>query len=339
LPKARNTTGISDVPGGADYYKFMVHQLTSTTETPDEIYNTGLAEVKHIHHLMDSVKETAGFKGDMNAFLNYLRNDKKFTPYKTPEDVLNAYRNIQQKVEPHLKDFISLKPETKFVVRQTEAFRAASASVEYYPGTLDGSRPGVLYIPIVNATKFNSLRNEDLFLHEAIPGHHIQISVQQENKNLPLFRQLGWMSDNGYEEGWGLYCESMGEKLGCYTDPYQYMGYLEGDMHRAIRLVVDAGMHSKGMTREEAIQYSLDNEPMDTAGVVAEIERYMAWPAQALCYKVGELKIISLKNKYKNELGNKFNLIQFHDELLKDGSMPLEILEKKMDKWAEKIKN
>lgn len=333
LPEARTTTGINAVPGGVAYYSYLVRYWTTTNKTPDEIYNTGLAEVKRIRASMDSVKNAVGFKGDMNGFFDYLRNDKKFMPYKTPEDVLNAFRAIEQKVEPHLKDFLSLKPKEKFEIRQTEAFRAASASVEYYQGTPDGSRPGVLYIPIVDATKFNDLKNEDLFLHEAIPGHHIQFSLQQENKNLPEFRRFGWYG--AYGEGWALYCESMGKKLGCYTDPYQYMGYLEDDMHRAIRLVVDVGMHTKGMTREQAIQYSMDNEPADKAGTTAEIERYMAYPAQALSYKTGELKIIELKNKYKKELGDKFNLIQFHDALLKDGNMPLNILENKMDRWAE----
>lgn len=340
LPKARTTSGLSAVPGGIEYYKYKVRLMTSTNETPEEIYNTGLEKVKRIHHLMDSVKNAVGFKGDMNAFFKYLRTDKKFMPYKTPEDVLNAFRAIQQTIEPHLKDFISLKPTSKFVIRQTEAFRAASSSVQYFSGTPDGSRPGVLYIPIVDATKFNDLMNQDLFLHEAIPGHHVQVSLQHENKDIPNFRRFASEDFNGaYIEGWALYCESMGKQLGCYTDPYQYMGYLEDDMHRAIRLVVDVGMHIKGMTRDEAIQYSMDNEPASEAGTIAEIERYIAFPAQALCYKVGALKIISLKNKYKNELGNKFNLIQFHDELLKDGSMPLGILENKMDRWANKLKS
>lgn len=344
LPRASNHTGFGDLPGGADYYKYIVRYWTTTNQTPDEIYNTGLAEVKRIRNEMDSVKQVLGFKGDLKTFFGYLRTDKKFMPYKTPEDVLNAFRAIEQKAEAHLDNFTTLRPKAKFVVKQTEAFRAATASVEYYPANADGSRPGVLYIPIVDASKFNNLMNEDLFLHEGIPGHYIQTSIQLENKTLPAFRQLSLNGEfpeaawyGAYVEGWALYCETMGKILGCYTDPYQYMGYLEDEMHRAIRMVVDVGMHAKGMTREQAIQFSLENEPMDEAGVIAEIERYMAWPGQALCYKVGELKIIELMNKYKKELGEKFKLTEFNDENLKDGAMPLDVLEKKMDQWAKSL--
>jgi uncharacterized protein (DUF885 family) len=228
-------------------------------------------------------------------------------------------------------------PKAKFEIRQTEAFRAASASAEYLQGTPDGSRPGVFYVPILDATKFNTTSGmESLFLHEAIPGHHYQISLQQEDTTLPKFRRFG--GQNAYVEGWALYCESLGKELGLFTDPYQYMGALGDEIHRAIRLVVDVGIHDKGMTREEAIKYMMDNEAISEQGATAEIERYMAIPGQALGYKIGALKIRELRNKYEKQMGARFNLAVFHDEILKDGSMPLALLEKKMDEWAEKQK-
>ncbi len=228
-------------------------------------------------------------------------------------------------------------PKTKFEIKQTEAFRAASASAEYNQGSADGTRPGIFYVPILDATTFNITSGmESLFLHEAIPGHHYQISLQQEDTSLPKFRRFAWYGAMG--EGWALYCESLGKELGLYTDPYQHMGALGDEIHRGIRLVVDVGMHLKGMTREQAIKYMTDNEAITEQGATAEIERYMAIPAQALSYKIGALKIRELREKYKAQLGDKFSLSAFHDELLKDGVMPLDVMESKMDAWAAKVK-
>jgi uncharacterized protein (DUF885 family) len=337
LPKARTTTGIGDIPEGKERYAYLVKSWTTTNKTPDEIYNTGLSEVKRIRTEMERIKNEVGFNGDLKAFFEYMRTDPKFKPFKTPGDVLNAFHNIHKTMEPNLKKMFGRTPGIPFEIRQTEAFRAASASAEYNKGTLDGSRPGIFYVPILDATKFNITSGmESLFLHEAIPGHHYQISLQMENKDLPKFRQFAWYG--AYGEGWALYCESLGKELGLYTDPYQYMGALGDEMHRAVRLVVDVGMHLKGMTREEAIKYMMENEALDEQGTTAEIERYMAIPGQALSYKIGALKIWELRNKYTNQLGNKFKLSTFHDDFLKDGVMPLEIAERKMDSWAEKQK-
>ncbi|OQP47496.1 hypothetical protein A4H97_08375 [Niastella yeongjuensis] len=333
LPKARTSTGIKAVPDGPALYDYLVRYWTTTPKTPDEIYNTGLAEVKRIRGLMDSVKNSVGFKGDLKAFFEYMRTDKKFKPYKTPEEVLNAFRNIQARIEPHLKDMFGHIPKMKFEIRQTEAFRAASASAEYKQGTVDGKRPGIFYVPILDATAFNTTSGmESLFLHEAIPGHHYQVSLTLENTALPTFRRYLWYG--AYGEGWALYCESLGKELGLYTDPYQYAGALGDEMHRAIRLVVDVAMHAKDMTREQAIAYMMENEAISEEGATAEIERYMALPAQALSYKIGALKIRELRNKYSQEQGAKFSLSAFHDEFLHFGCMPLELVEKNMDEWA-----
>ncbi|MBO3271843.1 DUF885 domain-containing protein [Hymenobacter defluvii] len=348
LPVSRTTTGISEIPDGADTYRYYVKYWTTTDKTPEEIYQTGRAEVSRIRGEMEDIKRKVGFKGDLAAFFEHLKTDKQFTPYQNSEQVLDAFRGIQARIEPNLKKMFGRTPKTPFEIRQTEAFRAESASAEYNQGSPDGARPGIFYIPILNAREFNITSGmESLFLHEAIPGHHYQISLQQENDSLPKFRRFAWYGAMG--EGWALYTESLGKELGLYTDPYQRMGALGDEIHRAIRLVVDVGMHTKGMTREEAIQYMMENEAISEQGATAEIERYMAIPGQALSYKVGALKIQELRAKYQSLLGatqklrarnrreqtSHFSLSAFHDELLKDGVMPLSVLERKMDAWAE----
>jgi len=334
LPKGRLSTGISDIPNGQAYYQYLIRTMTTTDKSADEIYKTGLAEVKRIKTEMEKTKDAVGFKGDLKAFFEYMRTDPKFTPFKNPAEVLAAFETIHKKMEPALKTMFGRVPKSPFEIRQTEAFRAASASAEYFAGSEDGKRPGIFYVPITNAKTFNLTSGmESLFLHEAIPGHHYQISLQQENGDLPKFRRFG--GNSAYAEGWALYTESLGKELGLYTDPYQYMGALGDEMHRAIRLVVDAGMHSKSMSREEAIKFMMDNEPLSEEGTIAEIERYMAIPAQALSYKIGALKIKEIRERLTKQLGAKFKLSDFHDELLKDGNMPLEVLEKKMDQWAK----
>lgn len=333
LPNARSTSGYSSMPGGAEWYAYLVRQQTTTNKTPEEVYQTGLKEVSRIKFEMDSIKNLVGFKGDLKAFFEYMKNDKKFMPYKNSKEVLDAFENIHQRMKPNLQKMFEKEPKTPFEIRQTEAFRAASASAEYNQGSADGKRPGIFYVPILDAKTFNITSGmESLFLHEAIPGHHYQISLTQENTALPNFRRFG--GHNAYVEGWALYCESLGKELGLYQDPYQHMGALGDEMHRAIRLVVDVAIHTKNMTREQAIKYMTDNEAISTEGATAEIERYMGIPGQALGYKTGAMKIRELRAKYMKQLGSKFKLASFHTEVLKDGSLPLSVFESKMDAWA-----
>lgn len=328
LPKARTSSGIGAFPNGKEWYSYLIRYWTTTSMTPDEIFSIGEKEVARIKNEMDSVKNSTGFKGDLTAFFNFLRTDKQFKIFSTPTQVLDSFRAIENKIMPGVKQMYGHLPKTAFEIRQTEAFRAASASAEYMPGAADGSRPGIFYVPILDAKKFVYTGMASLFLHEAIPGHHFQISIQQENDSLPKFRRFCWIG--AYGEGYALYCESLGKELGIYGNPYMYFGRLSDEIHRAIRLVVDVGMHYKGWTREQAIKYMLDNEPTSTQEATAEIERYMAIPGQALSYKIGELKIRELRNKYTQTLGSRFNIKDFHDELLQDGCVPLSVLEEKM---------
>jgi len=232
---------------------------------------------------------------------------------------------------PQVNKLFELQPKTPFEVRRTEAFREASASAEYNPGSLEVGRAGIFYVPIPKVEKYNVYSDEDLFLHEAIPGHHFQISLQQENTNLPSFRKNLWYS--AYGEGWALYTESLGKELGLYEDPYQYFGMLGAEMHRAIRLVVDTGLHAKGWSREKAIQYSLDNEAESEPSIISEIERYMANPGQALSYKIGQLKIRELRKRAETELGKDFDIRVFHRIVLESGCIPLSYLEDKINAW------
>ena len=333
LPKARQSSGVSELPEGLAYYKACVKDWTTTDKSLDEIYNLGLSEVKRIRTEMETVKNSTGFKGDLRAFFEFMKTDKQFMPFKQPKDVLDSFRHIYAIIQPSLPKYFKLFPKSKFEIRQTEAFRAASASIEYAQGTADGSRPGIFYVPVLDATTFNITSGmESTFLHEAIPGHHYQSSLQMEDSTLPSFRRYVWYG--AYGEGWALYCESLGAELGLYKNPYQHMGALGDEIHRAIRLVVDVAIHSKGMTREQAIAYMMENEQVNLEGATSEIERYMAVPGQALSYKIGALKIRELRNKYTQQMGAKFDIKEFHKQLLNSGCLPLSVLEKKLDQWA-----
>ncbi len=331
LEAGRASSGITEVPNGADFYKYQIKLYTTTNMTADQIHQLGLSEVARISSEMEKIKEEVGYKGDLKSFFDHVRNKKELMPFTEPQQVIDNFNAIHDRMKPQIEKLFDVKPKTPFEVRRTEAFRENSASAEYNPGSLDGTRPGIFYTPIPEVAKYNTYSDESLFLHEAIPGHHYQISLTQESEILPKFRKTLWYS--GYGEGWALYSESLGKELGLYTDPYQYFGMLGAEMHRAIRLVVDTGLHSKGWTREQAIQYSLDNEAESEAGITSEIERYMANPGQALSYKIGQLKIRELRAKAEKELGDKFDIRQFHNQVLETGCVPLALLEDKINNW------
>jgi uncharacterized protein (DUF885 family) len=331
LPQSRQTSGIGSLSGGNQWYTTLAKQWTTTTKSPAEIHELGLKEVARIKAEMEKVKNQVGFKGTIIEFFDFVRNKKELMPFKSPEEVIANFEKIHATIKPNVDKLFALQPKTPFRIKRTEAFREKTASAEYVQGAADGSRPGTFYVPIPDVTHYNYYGDEDLFLHEAIPGHHFQISLQQENKNLPDFRKFNWFG--AYGEGWALYTESLGTELGLYKDPFQYFGMLSNEMHRAIRLVVDTGIHTKGWTREKAIQFSLENEAESEACIIAEIERYMAIPGQALSYKIGQLKIRELRDKAQKELGKTFDIKKFHQIVLESGVMPLALLEQKVNQW------
>ncbi|MEP6713038.1 MAG: DUF885 domain-containing protein [Ferruginibacter sp.] len=332
IPKARKTSGLVDNAEGKKEYELWLKYYTTTSITAEQIFNLGLSEVSRIRKAMDSVKTQVGFKGDLKSFFEYVKTDPKFFPFKTEEEVLDRFRSFQDKMSPQLNILFNLKPKAKFEVRATEKFRAAGANAQYNKPSRDGTRPGIFYEVVLDPAKYNYFAMEDLFIHEAIPGHHYQFAIQEE-ADIPEFRKAYWTSAFG--EGWALYAESLGKELGMYTDPYQYLGRLNGEIERAVRLVVDAGIHYKGWSREKAIAYVLENQPVSSIEAEQRIERYMVTAGQAVSYKVGELKIIELRERAKKKLGNKFDIKEFHDEVLKDGCLPLIILETKINKWIE----
>lgn len=331
LPACRDTDGLLDLPNGNETYQYLIKLHTTTNMNANEIHELGLSEVARISKEMEAVKNEIGFTGNLKSFFNSLRNSKELMPFSKPEEVIEHFNNINDNIALSIDSLFNLTPKAGFNVRRTEAFREASASAEYVPGSKDGSRAGIFYVPIPDAKSYNMLHDEALFLHEAIPGHHFQLSLQQENTSLPEF--LHPESMGVFVEGWALYAESLGKELGIYTDPYQYFGMLSMEMHRAIRLVVDTGIHAKGWSREKAIAYSLENEAESEESIIAEIERYMATPGQALSYKIGQLKIRQLRTKAEKALGDNFNIRDFHSQILNSGSLPLILLEEKIDNW------
>lgn len=336
LPAGRETSGINALPNGPETYNYLVRQSTTTLMSADEIHELGKSEVARILGEMERVKDEIGFKGNLKSFFDFVRNSKEQMPFTEPEQVIANFNDIHTRMSKKLSDVFDIKPKASFEVRRTEAFREASASAEYVPGTKDASRAGVFYVPIPDVKSYNKYTAEALFLHEAVPGHHYQLSLQQENEDLPEF--LHPESIGVFVEGWALYAESLGKELGLYEDPYQYFGMLSMEMHRAIRLVVDTGIHGKGWTREQAIQYSLDNEADSEASITSEIERYMATPGQALSYKLGQLKIRELRAKAEEALGDAFDVKEFHNQVLNSGSLPLVLLEEKIINWIAKEK-
>ena len=333
IAAARETVGLYAQPNGEAWYAYMVRLRTTTDMTPDEIHQIGLDEVARIHGEMHGVMEEAGFEGDLKEFFEYVNTDDRFF-YDEAEELIQGYRDMSDHIAELSRDLFDVFPKSEFEVRRIEQFREASAAGgSYRSGTPDGSRPGVFYANAYDIKARGKWAMESLFLHEAIPGHHFQIMIQRENEDLPDFRRFGGFT--AYSEGWGLYAESLGRELGVYVDPYSYFGGLNAELWRSIRLVVDTGIHAKGWTRQEVLDYMYANSAVAEVRAVAEAERFMAIPGQALAYKIGQLKIREIRDKAEASLGDKFSVKDFHTEVLKDGAMPLSMLESKLDRWVE----
>ncbi|HEY4583299.1 MAG TPA: DUF885 family protein, partial [Lysobacter sp.] len=331
LPATRETVGLDALPNGKAWYAYAARNSTTTNRTPDEIHRIGLDEVERIHGEIRKVMQQVGFKGSLQEFFEYMRTEPKFS-FKTEDELLTYYRGLEKKVNAGIASQFSLIPKSPFEIRAVEPFRAKSAAGgEYMSPSEDGTRPGIFYVNTYDLPSRKSWDAEDLYLHEAIPGHHFQIALQQEITTMPKFRRFG--GETAFAEGWGLYAESLGKDLGVYQDPYSYFGYLQNELWRAIRLVTDTGLHSKGWSRDQVIKYMLDNSAESETQATAEAERYIAWPAQALAYKSGELKIQELRRRAEQALGAKFDVRDFHAEVLKDGAVPLDVLDAKIDRW------
>ena len=328
----RDSSGYNDLPGMEGYYDYAIKYYTTTSLSADEIHELGLSEVSRIRGEMEGVMKLVDFDGTLVDFFEHVRTNEALKPFDHPDQVIQNFVAIHQKVLPNVESLFDKIPKTSVQVKRVEAFREKSASAHYIPGTPDGERPGVFYVPIPDVENYNVYSDESLYLHEAIPGHHFQISLQQENPELPSFRKgITWYSV--YGEGWALYSESLGKELGLFEDPYQYFGMLSAEIHRAIRLVVDTGLHHKGWTREESIAYCFENQAESEEFITSEIERYMANPGQALSYKIGQLKIQELREKAEKTLGNEFDIREFHNKILESGNMPLTLLENKINSW------
>ena len=331
LPNCRETSGINDIPGGKEYYEYLIKYYTTTDLSADEIFETGQKEVDRITRAMEKIKDQVDFKGDLKAFFNYIRTNKDLMPFSEPDQVIAHFNDIHNVIKQNMSKLFDREPKTHLEVRQTEAFREKSASAEFEIGLPDGSRPGIFYVPVPNAKAYNIFTDESLFLHEAVPGHYYQLSLQMENDSLPGFRKI--LAYGSYVEGWAMYAETLGEELGLYSDPYQYLGKLNDEIHRAIRLVVDVGLHTKGWTREQAIQFSLEHEPESESGIIAEVERYMVLPGQALSYKIGQLKFLEIRKRTEDNLGDKFDIKEFHNKVLESGCIPLKLFEDRINAW------
>jgi uncharacterized protein (DUF885 family) len=336
LPAAREGVGLMYMKGGPELYRYMVKSTTTLDLTPEEIHQTGLGEVARITAEMEKVKQEVGFTGSLQQFFDHLRTDPKFKA-RSREALTQGYYDVGKKVDAELPKYFSTIPKAALEIRPYEPFREKfEAGGSYSQGTPDGSRPGIFYFNAYDLPSRTTPGMTTLYLHEGAPGHHFQISLAQENTALPPFMRFG--GNTAFVEGWALYSETLGYPMGFYQDPYQRFGTLSDEMLRAMRLVVDTGLHSKGWTREQAIKYMLDHSDMGKTDATAEVERYIAIPSQALAYKVGALTIQRLRQKAEAELGPKFDIREFHAQVLMTGALPLAILEQKVDRWVAEQK-
>jgi uncharacterized protein (DUF885 family) len=333
LPATRESIAMKDLPDGKDWYAYRVRRSTTTSKTPQEIHQLGLAEVQRIRGEMDKVIQKTGFKGSFEEFLKYLRTDPKFY-YTDKADLMEHYRDIGKRADPELARLFGKLPRLPYGVKEIPAFAEKSQTTAYYqPGSPSAGRPAWFFANTYALETRPKWEMEALTLHEAVPGHHLQIALAQEMEDTPEFRKHG--GHTAFVEGWGLYAESLGTEMGFYKDPYSKFGQLTYEMWRAIRLVVDTGMHSLGWSRQQAIDYFLANSSKTEHDITVEIDRYIVWPGQALAYKLGELKLKELRAYASRELGDKFDIRAFHDQVLDNGSLPLDLLEKRIKDWVK----
>jgi uncharacterized protein (DUF885 family) len=336
-PVGRDSVGLFALPNGKNWYEYRIETNTTLPLSAEEIHAFGKQEVSRILAEMVMVKETVGFSGDLAAFFEFLRTDEQFF-FESEEELIKGYTDIKDKINQRLPKLFEVFPKADYEVRAVEAFRAASSAGASYQGPApDGSRPGIFYINAYNLKAQPKYLMETLSIHEAAPGHHFQITIQQEVEGLPLFRKFGGFTV--FAEGWALYAESLGKELGLFTDPYMWYGRLSDEQLRAMRLVVDTGLHAYGWTRQQAIDFMRDNSSLALSDIEAEVERYIVMPGQAVSYKVGERQIRMLRNRAAKVLGERFDVKKFHTQVLIDGALPMPILEAKIDRWIASQKN
>jgi len=335
LPGARTTTGMRDLPNGLAWYQVRARASTTTDLTPDQIHAMGLAEVKRIRGAMDSVIAASGFKGTFAEFVQFLRTDPRFY-WITPDDLIHASRELMKRIDPELTRLFGTLPRLPYGVSPIPSYSERSQTTAYYqPGSPLSHRAGIYFVNTYNLPARPKWEMEALSLHEAVPGHHLQIALAQELEGVPEFRRFGGYT--AFVEGWGLYSESLGEELGLYTDPYSKFGQLTYEMWRAIRLVIDTGIHTMGWTRQQAIDYFKANAAKTEHDIMVEVDRYIVWPGQALAYKIGELKIKELRAYAATTLGSRFDVRAFHDQVLGAGAVPLDVLDARIHAWVASV--
>ena len=335
LVNSRDSIGIKDIPDGKKYYEQLAKHYTTTDLTPDEIHEIGLREIQRIRAEMEEIIDSVNWDGDFESFLNYLRTSPRFY-YDNPDDLFDAYLIMSKTIDPLLPKLFNIFPRAPYGVIPIPAESAPFTTTAYYNSPSPG-RPGYFYANLYKPDSRPKYEIPVLTVHEAVPGHHFQISLAQELENVPTFRK--YQGITAFVEGWGLYSEELGEYINLYDDPYDKFGQLTYDMWRAIRLVVDTGMHYKDWTRDDAINLFIENSAKSILDIENEVDRYIAWPGQALAYKIGQLKILELRSKAEKELGEKYDIKDFHDEVLKRGSLPLDLLEYYIDEWINQTLN